>query len=124
MHPFYIKRKFKSGLLQNNNQIISDDIPDLDPSKFTNYDTNTQPIQNFISKYEIKTDDTKRDGFLDKMSKMTFNVRAQRVEELLEELIEKVDGNKPKPTSNNSGTDLNLFKDNGIPEQVTRLSRG
>ena len=55
---------------------------------------------------------------------MTFNVRAQRVEELLEELIEKVDGNKPKPTSNNSGTDLNLFKDNGIPEQVTRLSRG
>ena len=114
------------SLLQNNNQIISDDIPDLDPSKFTNYDTNTQPIQNFISKYEIKTDDTKRDGFLDKMSKMTFNVRAQRVEELLEELIEKVSGEKSskKNSTSYSATDPNLFKSNSIPNQIVRLSRG
>jgi hypothetical protein len=61
---------------------------------------------------------------LEKMSKMTFNVRAERVEELLEELIEKVSGEKPEPSSNNTdGYDPNLFR-NDIPEQVSRLARG
>ena len=97
----------------------------MDDTAFTDYDnTGLQPYRNIINRYEITSDDSNKTELLNKMSKMTFNVRAQRVEELLEELIEKVDGNKPKPTSNNSGTDLNLFKDNGIPEQVTRLSRG
>ena len=59
------------------------------------------------------------------MSKMTFNVRAQRVEELLEELIEKVSNDKPDTPSNPStnGYDPNLFR-NEIPEQVSRLARG
>ena len=56
---------------------------------------------------------------------MTFNVRAQRVEELLEELIEKVSNDKPDTPSNPStnGYDPNLFR-NEIPEQVSRLARG
>ena len=111
--------------LFNNQSPFSQDIPPLDDTVFTDYDnTGLQPFRNIINRYEITSDDSNKTELLNKMSKMTFNVRAQRVEELLEELIEKVDGNKPKPTSNNSGTDLNLFKDNGIPEQVTRLSRG
>ena len=111
--------------LFNNQSPFSQDIPPLDDTAFTDYDnTGLQPYRNIINRYEITSDDSNKTELLNKMSKMTFNVRAQRVEELLEELIEKVDGNKPKPTSNNSGTDLNLFKDNGIPEQVTRLSRG
>ena len=111
--------------LFNNQSPFSQDIPPLDDTAFTDYDnTGLQPFRNIINRYEITSDDSNKTELLNKMSKMTFNVRAQRVEELLEELIEKVDGNKPKPTSNNSGTDLNLFKDNGIPEQVTRLSRG
>ena len=116
-----------SSMIQNDNQIISEDIPSIDMSKFSNYDNNTQPITNYINKYEIKTDDdSKRDTFLKKMSEMTFNVRAQRVEELLEELIEKVSGEKSskKSSTSYSATDPNLFKSNSIPNQIVRLSRG
>lgn len=111
--------------LFNDGTQFSQDIPPLDESKLPTYgDTSFMPYGNIINKYEIKTDDSDRIDLLKKMNSMTFNVRAQRVEELLEELIEKVSGDKPKPSSDNSGTDPNLFKDNGIPEQVTRLSRG
>ena len=116
-----------SSMIQNDNQIISEDIPSIDMSKFSSYDNNTQPITNYINKYEIKTDDdSKRDTFLKKMSGMTFNVRAQRVEELLEELIEKVSGEKSskKSSTSYSATDPNLFKSNSIPNQIVRLSRG
>lgn len=108
----------------NNDSSVETDIPELDASKFQNdYDSGLQPLQTFIKKYEIKSDDTDRSQFLEKMGQMTFNVRAQRVEELLEELIEKIDGNKPKPSSS-SGTDVDLFNNNSIPEPVTRLSKG
>jgi hypothetical protein len=55
---------------------------------------------------------------LNKLGSMTFNVRAKRVEELLEILIAKVDGGSP------SDAPLpNLFNE-GIPEPVSRLSMG
>jgi hypothetical protein len=51
---------------------------------------------------------------------MTFNVRAERVEELLEVLIAKVDGRNNVPTDQ----PLPYVFDDGIPEPVTRLSLG
>ena len=101
---------------------MSSEIPPLDPSKF-NDGYGVIPQTNIIRRYEIKSEDMGRKQFLDKMGKMTFNVRAQRVEELLETLIEKIDGNKPSKSTQSSGS-TNLFTDNSIPEQVSRLARG
>jgi len=101
------------------------DVPPLDMSKLmdeSNENNGVSPI--IVNKYDIKPDQTNNSELLDKMSKMTFNVRARRVEQLLEELIEKIDGDKPKPQPTTDATDTNLFQSNDIPEQVTRLSRG
>ena len=108
--------------LFNNEPYMSSEIPPLDPSKF-NDGYGVIPQTNIIRRYEIKSEDMGRKQFLDKMGKMTFNVRAQRVEELLETLIEKIDGNKPSKSTQSSGS-TNLFTDNSIPEQVSRLARG
>lgn len=104
---------------------LSSYIPPVDMSKFDQYDIGeNSPIQQFYQQYEIVADTSSKIDMLEKMSKMTFNVRAERVEELLEELIEKVSGDKPEPSSNNTdGYDPNLFR-NDIPEQVSRLARG
>jgi hypothetical protein len=110
--------------LFNNNNGIQTDIPPIDETKLMSDGTDTGVLQQFIQKYEIKSDNTDKTELLDKMSKMTFNVRAQRVEELLEELIEKVSGDKPDVPSSTNGTDTNLFRNNGIPEPITRLSKG
>lgn len=95
------------------------DIPPIDESKLTD-STSFTALQNMANKFNIKPDDTKTTDMLNRMSQMTFNVRAERVEELLEVLIAKVDGR------NNVSTDqpLPYVFDDGIPEPVTRLSLG
>lgn len=103
------------------------EIPPLDMSKFVDeYDTgnNSSPI--IVNRYEIQPDNSKDDQFLDKMGKMTFNVRAKRVEQLLEKLIEIVDdkNNNNTQTTDTGGGSMNLFTDHSIPEPVVRLSRG
>lgn len=111
--------------LINNSSQVSQDIPPLDESKCMDPDSLTSTYGNIINKYEIKSENIGTDEFLEKMSKLTFNVRAQRVEELLEELIEKIDGgDKPSSPKPSTPTNTNLFTNNSIPEQVTRLSRG
>ena len=105
---------------------INNDIPPLDMSKFIDDNNNSNISPTIINQYEIKPDTTRDDEFLEKMNKMTFNVRAQRVEQLLEKLIKIVDD---KNNTNTSSTDtgngsMNLFTDNSIPEPVVRLSRG
>ena len=111
--------------LINNSSQVSQDIPPLDESKFMDSDSLTSTYGNVINKYEIKSENIGTDEFLEKMNKLTFNVRAQRVEELLEELIEKIDGgDKPSSPKPSTPTNTNLFTNNSIPEQVTRLSRG
>lgn len=116
---------YGSGDTGDFSQIANNPIPPLDMSNFTNnYDTSQQPLQTIINNYEIKSDiDSKRDQFIKKMSSMTFNVRANRVEELLEELIEKVSGDKPTKKTNTS-SNTSLFTNNNIPNQILRLSRG
>lgn len=111
--------------LINSSSQVSQDIPPLDESKFKDSDSLTSTYGNVINKYEIRSESVGTDEFLEKMSQLTFNVRAQRVEELLEELIEKIDGDdKPSSPKSSTPTNTNLFTDNSIPEQVTRLSRG
>lgn len=104
---------------------VQTDVPPIDPSRFDAVDsTGMTTLQQFVQKYEVKADNSEQTKMLDKMSKMTFNVRAQRVEELLEELIEKLTGDKPDKSPSTDGYDPNLFENNGIPEPITRLSKG
>lgn len=111
------------SIFSNNN--VQAEVPDIDPSKFeTNDSTGLTTLQQFVQKYEVKADNSDQTKLLDKMSKMTFNVRAQRVEELLEELIEKLTGDEPDKSPSTDGYDPNLFENNGIPEPITRLSKG
>ena len=100
--------------------ITSTDVPPLDLGKLTDVSqyTGLTGLNQFINKYNVKTDDQATTDMLNKLGSMTFNVRAKRVEELLEILIAKVDGGSP------SDAPLpNLFNE-GIPEPVSRLSMG
>ena len=104
-----------------------DELPPVDQSLFDDLysNLNNNGMSTIINKYDIKSDKQELDTILDKMGKMTFNVRAQRVEELLEELIEKVSDEKPKtPTPSYDSTDTNLFRNRPIPAQIQRLARG
>jgi hypothetical protein len=118
---------FSNAVAANSGSGDSDDTPPLDQSLFDDLysNLNNNGMSTIINKYDIKSDTKKLDDILDKMGKMTFNVRAQRVEELLEELIEKVSDEKPdKPSPSNDTTDTNLFQNKPIPEQIQRLAKG
>lgn len=100
-------------------------IPPIDFSKLT--DNMNDTVTPYVNLFNIKPDSSSKDDLLKRMSQMTFNVRAQRVEELLEDLIGIVSEGKnkvPSPnTSSNNQADPFLFN-NEIPPQVTRLARG
>lgn len=86
-------------------------------------DGNNQPI--IVNRY-ITYDEGKNDERLKMILSNTYNVRARRVEELLEEIIEKMDDNddKPKPTDGSgtrNTTPSNMFDENGIPKALQRL---
>lgn len=86
-------------------------------------DGNNQPI--IVNRY-ITYDEGKNDERLKMILSNTYNVRARRVEELLEEIIEKMDDNddKPKPTGGSgtkNTTSSNMFDENGIPKALQRL---
>jgi murein DD-endopeptidase MepM/ murein hydrolase activator NlpD len=76
--------------------------------------------------YVIKKDNTKEDQILEALGSYTFEVRARKVESLLETIIEKMDNLKPDNPTPISGGNSNpdLFSDDSIPDQVTRLARG
>lgn len=105
------------ALFNTNPSIVAtNDIPPVDESKL-NDDAGLNALKQYTNKYNIKADDSRTTDMLNKLGSMTFNVRAKRVEELLEILINKVDStptDQPLP---------NMF-DEEIPDAVTRLSIG
>lgn len=109
-----------NALFGNNNiETVSNYVPPLDESKL--YDEETgglAAVQNMVNRFNIRSTDSKTTDMLDRMSSMTFNVRAERVEQLLEILINKVGS-----TGTSDGPLPDLFEE-GIPEAVTRLSIG
>lgn len=118
----YYSQIFKYG----SGDIIPMEVPPLDPNQLMDYGDNSgisYMMQPIIQRYEIKPDTSEKDAMLKKMGEMTFNVRAKRVEELLEELIKIVDKDDSS-TVTTSGPNPDIFPDNSIPEQVTRLAQG
>jgi hypothetical protein len=108
------------ALFNTNPSIVAtNDVPPVDESKL-NDDAGLNALKQYTNKYNIKADDSRTTDMLNRMSQMTFNVRAERVEELLEVLIAKVDGRNNVPTDQ----PLPYVFDDGIPEPVTRLSLG
>lgn len=105
---------------------VSTYIPPLDISQLYDGDIGTQQNPVIINNYEVTRDDSDKLDIIDKMSKMTFNVRAERVEQLLEELIKTVkNGQKEKNvTTSNVPNNNNLFRNDQIPAQITRLAMG
>lgn len=100
------------------------DIPPIDNMQYDQEYQAQQPI--IINKYEMISNSQEKNKRLKMILENTYNVRAKRVEELLEELIDKfdVDPNKPRQSGSSSYRQPNLFENNDIPSSVSRLSVG
>ena len=121
------------------------DIPPIDHSKFLNYvnsskvtkqqrNNNTAmdfggfeaPVVNNTT-YSIQAAPKTDDEMIEKLMKNTYNVKAEKVEKLLEQVIVKMDelmdkkDQKPTPTNNPF---VNLFPNNEIPKQIESLAKG
>jgi murein DD-endopeptidase MepM/ murein hydrolase activator NlpD len=102
------------------------EIPPLDESLISSnssYDDSGY-TPTIINNYEIKPDDSVKIEYLNKILTNTYSVRAERIEELLETIIEKMDDDKSDIDTTNTSSTPKLFNDDSIPSQVTRLSRG
>ena len=101
-------------------------IPEINDQSNTYYDSSLIPNQYIINKYQIKPDNS-TDTRLNKIISNTFNVRSERIEALLEKIIDKMSDDITTTTSDDYNTPnkqvQDLFKGNAIPEQVTRLSQ-
>ena len=100
-------------------------IPPLDMDSLmdsASYDGRTNQS---INLFNIKPQSKSTDEMLDKINSMTFNVRAKRVEDLLEKLITIVSEGKEKPSVGVGTADPDPFLfNNSIPPQIARLVKG
>ena len=77
-----------------------------------------------INRVTVASNDPTIDKNIQAILNNTFNVREERVEQLLEEILERMN-NQPSGTGGRGTTQTpNLFNDNNIPVAVERLSRG
>lgn len=118
-----IMNKGKSIIGRGDSEIPPIDLGSLDDYSSTNQSTGTTQI------FNISRDDSTTVKLLDRISKMTFNVRNERVEELLAELVEYAKNKKKetgtnKQTTKSSNESIDDLFDDDIPEAVVRLSKG
>ena len=105
--------------------ITNVDIPDIDLNKLLGNDSTTNtPKITYTSSTQYTTS---KNSALNQILNNTFNVRAKRVEELLESIDKKLDShnkkpNNPTPTSTTTPSDK--FPNNGVPTQIDRLALG
>lgn len=105
--------------------ITNVDIPDIDLNKLLGNDSTTStPKITYTSSTQYTTS---KNSALNQILNNTFNVRAKRVEELLESIDKKLDSynkkpNNPTPTSTTNPSDK--FPNNGVPTQIDRLALG
>ena len=86
--------------------------------------TANRPI--VINKYSISQNKQSQTEKLNMVLNNTYNVRSERIEELLEKILDAIedDHDKPKPGDNPSmsrSSTPNLFSDSSIPKQVQIL---
>lgn len=105
----------------------SGDIPPINEGAiqqfYDNYDS--EPQSQIVNQYIVAGQNNDKAYTIEDLEKITFNVRAEKVEQLLEDISKKLDSMKSNP----EGTIVTPQKPvdesvNAIPEQVTRLARG
>ena len=103
---------------------IVTDIPELDQSLFNDTsDADANNGNNFvINRIYASTNNKVWDERLDKIMKNTYNVRSERIETLLQKILDEIHDDNPdtKPTA----TSESLFTDETIPQSVQNLVRG
>ena len=112
---------------------VSPEVPAVDMNKL--FDETSQTMQNATNAFTggttvvVTRDDQSTADMITKLSEITFKVRNERVEELLEELVDYVKTTKKKSSTfnhvhgSNNYTVEDMFEDE-IPEAVMRLSKG
>ena len=123
--------RFMNGL---GNSSSSFEIPPLDTSDMSSFTGTYQDnnlIPTVINTYQYQYDETEKEKQLKRVLENTYNVRSERIERLLENILQKMDEYKNDKeskysSSNNEGSNQSskLFDDDRIPSSVTRLSRG
>ena len=135
----YIVNKTDSILADINRQISGSGdeipIPPIDQSKImqtvgTNdlsnlmIDTNELPPASTTNVIVTKSSKAE-DEMIDRMMNHTYNVRAEQVEILLQQILDKMDNLSSKqPTTTPKQKPQNAFPDNNIPKQIQRLAKG
>ena len=96
-------------------------IPPIDMSKFNFEDMDTNGT--YVNQYYVTPSNSGNEDMLHSILTNTYNVRAERVEELLETIVKKMDDmDKSKPSTSSTSTP-NLFPNNDIPAAVNRISQ-
>lgn len=112
---------------------VSPEVPAVDMSQL--FDETSQTMRNATNAFTggttvvVTRDDQSTADMITRLSEITFKVRNERVEELLEELVDYVKTSKKKSSTfnhvhgSNNYTVEDMFEDE-IPEAVMRLSKG
>ena len=98
-----------------------DNIPDIDQNKLSQAFGETTATSNASANTNLTNYNRRQEERLEKILKNKFNVSDERVAQLLELILKKMDGNNPTPTS---GGTPKLFDNDRIPNAVQRLSKG
>jgi hypothetical protein len=105
----------------------SGDIPPINESAiqqfYDNYDS--EPQSQIVNQYIVAGQNNDKAYTIEDLEKITFNVRAEKVEQLLEDISKKLDSMKSNPEGTIVTPPQPVDESvNAIPEQVTRLARG
>jgi phage-related protein len=105
----------------------SGDIPPINESAiqqfYDNYDS--EPQSQIVNQYIVAGQNNDKAYTIEDLEKITFNVRAEKVEQLLEDISKKLDSMKSNPEGTIVTPQQPVDESvNAIPEQVTRLARG
>lgn len=97
----------------------SGDIPPLDPSLL--YGDNPYVINSYNINSTNKSYRKEIESYYERILNNEYKVKAEKVEQLLQEIIDKID-DKNKPKSPSTTKSDNLFQSNDIPKAVTLLA--
>lgn len=98
-----------------------DNIPDIDENKISQAFGEATATSNASANTNLTNYNRRQEERLEKILKNKFNVSDERVAQLLELILKKMDGNNPTPTP---GGTPKLFNNDRIPNAVQRLSKG
>ena len=117
-----------SGVRGSGDEVSTIAIPPVDTfalqQQLMQMDQTPEQVPTVVNQYLVGQDTSSDDGWIDRLNQITFNVRAERVEELLQEISDKLDSVRSGGTTvvaTPSKPDESAYR---IPEGVTKLARG